>query len=93
MGMMPDLVWSLQLHVHEAIRGSHRRISVFQFMGTPCHLSRYLILAPAAILIELGVRMRDPSQLGVISPRFLASEKKANTSSRGRGSHCSRLSV
>ena len=43
--------------------------------------------------MELGVRMRNANQLGVISPRFLASEKKAKTSSRGRGSHCSRFRV
>ena len=73
--------------------GCHRLISVSQLSGIPCQLNRYRILVPTAILTGLGATMRNSSQGGVMVSRFPASEKNANTSSIGRGTHCSRRNV
>ena len=49
--------------------------------------------APGRIAIGAGVSTRNRSMSGVIRSKLNASEKKANTGSRGSGIHCHVLSV
>ena len=63
------------------VGGSQLRISVTQRMGNRCQRSWYSISVPGAIAIGSGERIWKPNQGGVIASRFLASAKKANTSS------------
>ena len=61
---------------------------LFQRILIPNTLMEYSIVVPSFIGIGEGVRMRKPSQSGVIATRFSGRSKKGNTSPRERGTNC-----
>jgi hypothetical protein len=85
-GVPPEPVGAAHLLVHEPDRWLPFRDTRQPAQRNPEQAQPVVDERPSCIGIGCGVRIRKRSSGGVIRSRLAASAKKANTSSRGRGS-------